>query len=58
MYLYRHVGEVFGLKVFVGTSSSRLGAMSTTTGFKCIDDVINTVAVTMLATFSLILPVT
>ena len=46
------------LKVFVGTCSSRLGAVSTATGFESVDDVINTVAITMLATLSLILAVT
>ena len=46
------------LKVFVGTCSSWLGAMSTATGFESVDDVKNTVAITMLATFSLILAVT
>ena len=46
------------LKVFVGTCSSWLGAVSTTTGFESIDDVINTVAITMLTTLSLILAMT
>ena len=45
------------LKVFMGTSSSGLGTVSTTTGFESVDDVIDTVAITMLATFSLIVTV-
>ena len=51
------LGKFQLLKVFMGTCSSGLGTVSATTGFESVDDVIDTVAITMLAAFSLIVTV-